>query len=261
MAWFEFHQSLTTHRKLYAMASKLRSRRSATAGYLAFLWSWALDNAPDGDLTDIDDEAIKLAADWPRGAGEFISALRESGFLDTGERRMLHDWDDYAGRLMYQRERNRKNAQAHRNRVRDGDVSGTSPSTVQYPTEQYSTQPSAPVMEPDLATYREAFEAYEQATGFTLDASRMNSIKAVVDKHPVSWVVKAIGKAQAKGIASKRLWSYAASIIESWEESGTDPDTAQVPGPHPGPGSMDDAKYEAHMAEVREMQRRAEAMS
>lgn len=80
----------------------------------------------------------------------------------------------------------------------------------------------------DLNAYRKGFDAYEQATGFTLDISRQNSIMAVIDKHPVSWVVKAIAKSQAKGIAPRRLWAYAAAIIEGWEETGFDPDAERA---------------------------------
>lgn len=104
MAWIEFHQALVTHRKLYALAKTLKVRRSHAAGHLAFLWTWAVDNAPDGDLTDVDPNVIKDAADWPKDADAFLAALRSSGFVDADSR--LHDWSDYAGRLADKRAAN-----------------------------------------------------------------------------------------------------------------------------------------------------------
>ena len=45
MAWIEVHQSLRGHKKLKCEAHAI--------GYLVCLWMWALDNAPDGNLEEI----------------------------------------------------------------------------------------------------------------------------------------------------------------------------------------------------------------
>ena len=51
MAWIELHQALPQHRKLLALRDALRLRTPAALGHMCLLWLWALDNAPDGDLS------------------------------------------------------------------------------------------------------------------------------------------------------------------------------------------------------------------
>ena len=51
MAWIELHQSLPQHRKLLALRDALGLRTPAALGHMCLLWLWALDNAPDGDLS------------------------------------------------------------------------------------------------------------------------------------------------------------------------------------------------------------------
>lgn len=60
MAWIELHQSLPQHRKLLALRDALGLRTPAALGHMCLLWLWALDNAPDGDLSAL--PARQLAA-------------------------------------------------------------------------------------------------------------------------------------------------------------------------------------------------------
>lgn len=142
MAWIEAHQSLPTHRKTLIVADELRISVPATVGHLVCLWTWALDNAPTGKLDGMRPRTVAVAAQWAKKPDDFVSALRLAGFIDPDG--SLHNWDNYAGRLMYQRERNRKNVKAHRERLRSGDVSITTASTVPNPTRQELTQPDDP---------------------------------------------------------------------------------------------------------------------
>jgi hypothetical protein len=137
MAWFEFHQSLVTHRKLYGLADRLHIGRAQAAGHLAFLWAWALDNAPDGDLSDVPASTIKHAADWPKKAEAFVAALEDEGWLEDGH---LHDWDDYAGKLGAARAKNRARMSCAR-RGHKPCTCGTRARNVQgYSTEEKSTE-------------------------------------------------------------------------------------------------------------------------
>ncbi|MDE3097428.1 MAG: hypothetical protein KGK07_15695 [Chloroflexota bacterium] len=114
--WIEFHQALTTHRKTSALAGILGVRNAHAAGHLAFLWCWAVDNAPSGDITDVNLAAIARAADWPKKPETLISALVAAGFVDdNGGRLTLHDWDEYAGRLIAKRARNKLRMRCARN--------------------------------------------------------------------------------------------------------------------------------------------------
>ena len=96
MAWLEVHQSLFTHRKTYALADLLGLPEVHTVGHLVALWSWAIDNAPDGIIA-ASPRTIGKAAQWPGAYDTFVDALVEVGFLDRdGETLAIHDWDDYA---------------------------------------------------------------------------------------------------------------------------------------------------------------------
>lgn len=85
-----------------------------------------MDFAQDGDLTRYDDADVADGALWDGDPEAFIVALQDAGFLDSDRR--LHDWDDYAGRLIEQREQNRermRKARARRATARAEHVQDT----------------------------------------------------------------------------------------------------------------------------------------
>ncbi len=106
MAWIEVHQSLLTHRKTIELAGLLNLPEVYAAAHLVALWSWSLDNAPDAALP-VSERIIARAAQWEGDASDFVQALLVSGFLDVdADRYFIHDWDDYAGRLIEKRKAN-----------------------------------------------------------------------------------------------------------------------------------------------------------
>jgi hypothetical protein len=60
-----------------------------------------VDYAADGDLSGYTDEDIADATLWEGDAGDLVAALTAAGFLDAD--RHIHDWADYAGRLLEKR--------------------------------------------------------------------------------------------------------------------------------------------------------------
>ena len=117
MAWIESHQELRNHPKTKRLARELRISPAAATGHLHFLWWWAIDYAPDGDLTEFDDWEIADAAGYECDEpAQFKDALIFSGFLDNTEQGTLiiHDWNDYAGKSLKQREQARKRTQRYR---------------------------------------------------------------------------------------------------------------------------------------------------
>ena len=103
MAWIESHQELKDHPKTRKLARQLGITVPAAIGHLHCLWWWALEYAQDGDLSEYDAEEIGYAGMWEGDADQFISALCQSGFLDEAGNPGdygLHDWTDYAGRLI-----------------------------------------------------------------------------------------------------------------------------------------------------------------
>ena len=164
MAWIESHQSLATHRKLLHLMRLLKISDIEAVGLLHYLWWWALDNAPEGVLTGIAPEDIASAAHWtgrkhdPR---QFIKALIAANFIELTDKSeeltqnstiILHDWDDYAGKLIDRRRGNAERQRAFReskkgksNTLRNDDITVTSRlrngATVPNPTVPNSTVP------------------------------------------------------------------------------------------------------------------------
>lgn len=110
MTWIESHQELARHPKTRRLARALGVGIPATIGHLHLVWWWAMDYAPGGDLSRWDDEDIAIAAMWEGDPAAFVGALTECGFLDP--ERTIHDWDEYAGKLI---DRRAANAERMRN--------------------------------------------------------------------------------------------------------------------------------------------------
>jgi len=110
MAWIESNQEIGRHPKMKKLARLLSITWPEAVGYLHYLWWWALDFAQDGDLSKFEAGDIADAVLWQREPMELVDALTESGFLDRNDSGGLeiHDWFDYAGRLVEKREANKE---------------------------------------------------------------------------------------------------------------------------------------------------------
>lgn len=116
MAWIESHQELGRHPKTRRLARMLGISLPAAVGHLHYLWWWAMDFAEDGDLSGYDSYEIAEAAMWEGDPDEIVDALVHARFLDrTGDGGLvLHDWDEYAGRLIERRARDRERKRRER---------------------------------------------------------------------------------------------------------------------------------------------------
>lgn len=113
MAWIEIHQEIGCHPKTRKLARRLDVSIPTAVGHLHLLWHWAMDFAEDGNLAGFDSWELADAAMWEGDADEFGDALRAVGFIDdTDQGPVIHDWHDYAGKLIQRRredaERKRK---------------------------------------------------------------------------------------------------------------------------------------------------------
>lgn len=121
MAWIQSHQELRYHYKTKRLARELKVSVPAAIGHLHCLWWWAIDFAPDGDLSKLDDYEIADAIGY-EGDDESRAktALVSAGFLDSNDDGTLkiHDWFDYSGKLgdvrADAREKNRERQAKHR---------------------------------------------------------------------------------------------------------------------------------------------------
>lgn len=169
MAFIETHQSLRDHRKILALASELEMPEPHVAGHCVYLWLWSLDNAPDGILPK-SERIIERAAGWLGAAGAFVAGMVSVGMLDrTGDGTLLiHDWYDYAGRLIEKRRENAERMRAarakptptpsdaraeHVQRTLRARAGATLPYTTVQNTEHDSgTQRESPLHWPDAAS-------------------------------------------------------------------------------------------------------------
>lgn len=104
--WIQVYSNLTTHRKTGRLADELGLANSfvspdvVAVGILISLWTWAIQNASNGDLSDCSARAIAEACRWKKKPEMLIESLKAAGWLDADNK--LHDWEEYAGLLMEQ---------------------------------------------------------------------------------------------------------------------------------------------------------------
>lgn len=106
MAWIESHQQLARHPKLIRLAGVLRIHKAQAIGHLHLLWWWTLDYAPNGDVSVFTSYELAAAAEWAGKPEGFHEALKATGWIDDDNR--IHDWHDYAGKLVEERARERE---------------------------------------------------------------------------------------------------------------------------------------------------------
>jgi hypothetical protein len=121
MAWIESHQELAEHPKTKRLAKKLGISIAQTIGHLHLFWWWSMNYAEDGDLSNFDHDEIADAAHWESDPEEFINAMVNCGpgssrrFLEfEGDKLYVHNWQEYIGRLVEKREKNRQRKRKER---------------------------------------------------------------------------------------------------------------------------------------------------
>lgn len=116
MAWIEFHQGLAQHHKTRRLKRVLGISVAQAVGHMAMLWTWALDAAPDGDLSAFDPIDIAEQLDWDGDPQVLLDGMALAGFLDKGDvGPVIHDWHEYGGKLT-----DKRRSDAERKRVSRG---------------------------------------------------------------------------------------------------------------------------------------------
>ena len=127
--WIQVFSNLPTHPKTSKLADLLKLSSKATTpdvvatGILISLWTWAIQNAYNGDLSGCSDRAIADAARYRQNPQAFVKALVDAGWLDQD--RKLHDWEHYASLLMEQednrRAKTKERVKRYRNKKKNED--------------------------------------------------------------------------------------------------------------------------------------------
>jgi hypothetical protein len=113
MAYVESHQEIRNHPKTRRLFRALGIHRMQAVGHLHALWWWALDYAPDGDLSRFSADDIADGCDWDGEPETFLQALTSSGWIDDGKL-TLHDWDQYGGKYVKRQQQARARQQRYR---------------------------------------------------------------------------------------------------------------------------------------------------
>lgn len=98
------YSNLPRHPKVSRLADELGltssqcSPDAVAVGILVSLWTWAVQNAYDGDISRCSVRGIADACTWKKKPEALVKALRAAGWLDDDMR--LHDWEEYAVLLM-----------------------------------------------------------------------------------------------------------------------------------------------------------------
>lgn len=114
MAWLESHQTLAGHPKTRKLAHLLNIPKPQAIGHLHCFWWWALDYAQEGDLRRYDALDLAIGAEWEGDAEAFVDAMVLAGFIDDDDGWQIHDWHDYAGKLIARRKANAERMKAAR---------------------------------------------------------------------------------------------------------------------------------------------------
>jgi hypothetical protein len=113
------------------LAARVRACGPQVIGHLHYLWWWALDYAPNGDVSRFAAQEIAAASEWNGDPDLWLAALGETGWIDaTGH---LHDWTNHGGKVVRERQAAAERMRRHRERARK-EVAGESP-----PSESCST--------------------------------------------------------------------------------------------------------------------------
>lgn len=131
MAWIESHQELARHPKTRKAARALGISRAAMIGHLQCLWWWALDFAEDGNLSKFAPDDIAEEALWEGDPDRFIAALLDcgdgdgAGFMERIDGQLqIHDWWEYAGKLIERRRKDRDRKREERAKAVLGTSTG-----------------------------------------------------------------------------------------------------------------------------------------
>jgi hypothetical protein len=104
MIWIESHIELGDHPKMLGLMASLNVSRATAIGTLHLLWYFVMKYAwRDGDLSKYARVVIAKSCDWQDDPDVLVEALIENGFLDNGGSLKVHDWQDFAGRLVKDR--------------------------------------------------------------------------------------------------------------------------------------------------------------
>jgi DnaD/phage-associated family protein len=191
-----------------------------------------MDYAQDGDLSRYDTHDVADACYWDGEPEILLNSLIDSGFIDRSDDGLkIHDWYEYAGRLIEKKEQNRE--RKRKSRARHADVTWTSQEEKREVTEMSAsvtglpnlTIPNLTINTPTTTNTRDeeqdgkVFRTFEQEGFGTLSSVLVDDLRDMIDTYSAEWVIRAMHEAVRSG---KRNLRYVLAILKRWKAEGID---------------------------------------
>lgn len=239
MAWIESHQGLAGHPKTKKLIRRLKSSGPVIVGHLHYLWWWALDFAQDGEITQYGHDDIADACEWKYDSTEFYEALIHAGFIEKkDDRYFIHDWYDYAGKLI---EIRKKDAERKRNSRGKNKESSGSPADIQGTSEGVTPESIRDLdLNQDLKDKKtssgEVYRIYQNNIG-VMNSDIGDMLDDDIQTYGAQRVCEAIKEASRQG---KNKLSYVEGILKRWHTDGKEPPKKQPSAAKPSYEEMSD---------------------
>ena len=224
MAWIELHQSVWDHRKTLTLAAELDLEDIYAAAHIIHLWTWALDNAPEGDLTGLMPRVIAIGAGWRNNPDQFVEAVIKAGWIDrVGDSLFIHDWEEYAGKLMDRRASERERSRQRRAAAKR-PVSNQQETTGRPPDDHRTTVGTVPNRtvkdnnnnDHPAPARTEIFSTFEKEFGRPLSPLEYEQITQWEKDFSAELILEALKRAVLGG---KRNFKYINSILLEWKKN------------------------------------------
>lgn len=224
MAWIELHQQVPTHPKTKrltrALGLEVPKDIPQVVGHLCMFWLWCIDYAIDGSLGKMTAQDIADAAGWTDDPKAFVDAMRQVEFIDTIDGTdYVHDWDDYIGKLIDFREkekaRNREKQRRHRERIKQQAAQEL------QPHEDVPPQDAAPDVVPGIdSEWLKVVKCYEKNIGLIPHGTSGEILVSFYEDLGADVVCKAIEVTNTA--SANNPWKYLQAVLNRWVERKID---------------------------------------
>lgn len=224
MAWIESHESLPSHPKTKRMCRLLKITPVVAVGHLHFFWWWAMNHAQDGLLDKYSSDDIADACAWDGDPELFFNVLIHSGFVErTDDGHYIHDWYDYAGKLIALRQKDAERKRNSRGKKVESegnpeDVPGTSEGHLAESIRNPNPNPNLNLK--DTTSRGDAIKIYQNEIGI-MSSTILQLVLDDIKTYSEDWVVEAIQEAARNNV---RKYVYVQSILQRWGKDGKQSD-------------------------------------